>query len=194
MLLRLLLRLPSPGFSRNGMTGDSELDAFLRELDRHLVGSSWIRRPYLLEAADHLLQSQKKHAASDTPSRSAASRAIEGFGKPARWAADQRRSRRRIFLATAATAWLIFGGLLALFLLAIALPNLRLWIAITLPFGVLMGHFHGYLAGPLLSPVATLPIIGEAEPTVEPGSCTGAVRWVFGGGRRVVEGRRRLAG
>ena len=55
--LKKLARLPGGAIPREALSGDSVLDDYLTELDRHLLGSGKIRLISLAEAKDHLASS-----------------------------------------------------------------------------------------------------------------------------------------
>ena len=147
------LRLPAPGFPREAATGDPTLDAFLRDTDGRLVGSRSIRRPYLLELADHLVEARDRAIETGVSPDEASRFAVEAYGDPEPLVATQRRARARIFWVTGLATWLWNGVMVALLLILLEFPDwTMLWVLTVLPLGPLMGYGFAYAIGPSSAP------------------------------------------
>jgi hypothetical protein len=158
MRLIHLLRLPAPGFPMEAATGDPTLDAFLRDTDGRLVGSASIRRPSLMEVADHLVEARDRALETGASTDEASRIAVEEYGDPEPLAAAQRRARARIFWLVGIAAWLWSGIMTALLLVLLQWTDWTLlWFLTVLPQGPVMGYGFAYAIGPPSMPRPGLP-------------------------------------
>jgi hypothetical protein len=122
-MLHTLLRLPSPGFPEDMLTGDAGIDAYLTTIDSVLAGSAAVRRRTLLEARDYLTEALARARADRTDENvdesideSAALRiAIEEFGDAEQIAREQRRTCAASFRTLAWRTGLAFATLMLIF-------------------------------------------------------------------------------
>lgn len=115
MLLRTLVRLPSPGFDENQFTGDAKVDAFLRSLDAELVGSKTVRNLTLEEAKDHILSAKQALIAAGESDEVASEQAVASFGPEAEHGASQRQERSATFYKMMLSMGLPFATMMSLF-------------------------------------------------------------------------------
>lgn len=172
MRLRSLLRLPSPGYPSDVTTGDPEFDKFLSAVEEGMHGAVSIRRPYLVELADHLVARKRHLLDQGVAPIDATKQVLLEAGDPKQSAGYQRRARLRLFVTCTLVGWLGLGVSCGLVLRVVAWPNpLPFWLMNVLPLGLLMGHFFGYLAG-APSPCAPLAGGNEGRLTVVPSGAT----------------------
>ena len=115
MLLRTLVRLPSPGFDETQLTGDAGVDAFLRRLDAELVGSKIVRNLALEETKDHILSAKQELISAGESDEEASEQAVTDFGSEAEHGASQRQERSVMFFKMMLSMGLPFTILMSLF-------------------------------------------------------------------------------
>lgn len=159
-MIRTLLRLPSPNFEQDLLTGAPPIDAYLQQLDAGLIGAKSVRRLTLLDARDFLLEASEQ-AASDSRDQ-AIKEAIAAFGDPATIARRQRADRGRVCRRWAAVYVLLFLAMIAL--LAVFDSDVRelgwVWLAIA---GLLTGLWAGAWTALSLAPAIPTNKAADAE-------------------------------
>jgi hypothetical protein len=155
-MLHTLLRLPSPGFPEDMLTGDAGIDAYLAALDSTLAGSAAVRRRTLLEARDYLTEALARaradHADESIDESAALRIAIEEFGDAEQIGREQRRTCAASFRALAWRTGLAFATLMLIFSLlglgerAMTWPMLAFgFVFNAVFFGVFMAFSFVYL-------------------------------------------------
>lgn len=161
MIFRTMLRLPTPGYPQDMDTGNPVLDAHLRRVDHELVGARSVRRSYLREVADNLLESVESRVASGADPMHAAHEAVADFGDPAEFGREQRQAGARTFRKGSLTLGAIFGLLMFVFYSLGAWPfegtGRRALMLGTqaLFFGLVMGWIQAYGWDPRPTPSGT---------------------------------------
>lgn len=148
MLLRTLVRLPSPCFDETQLTGDAGVDAFLRRLDAELFGSKIVRNLTLEEAKDHILSAKQDLISAGESDEEASEQAVTGFGSEAEHGASQRQERSAMFFKMMLSMGLPFAILMSLFnLLNSGESGLSWWFHLVafLFYFVFFGGSMGYI-------------------------------------------------
>jgi hypothetical protein len=159
-MLHTLLRLPSPGFPQDMLTGDAGIDAYLATIDSRLAGSAAVRRRTLLEARDYLTEALARaradhadHADESADEKTALRIAIEEFGDAEQIGREQRRTCAASFRALAWRTGLTFATLM-LILWLVGLGGLSMswkmlafnFVFNAVSFGLCMAFFFVYLS------------------------------------------------
>ncbi len=143
-----VFRWPRRGFPEGLETGNSILDDFLRRLDRECLGSGAVRKVYLSEIRDHLLEALE-HAQEDADSPdAAAAEVVSSFGTPEELGREQRRECRRRFVREGVSTGIVFAVLMTFFdtlsgdfVDAGVFPVIAFFAYYALFFGIAMGWF-----------------------------------------------------
>lgn len=151
-MLQTLLRLPSPGFPMDMLSGDPRVDAYLETLDSALAGSAAVRRRTLLEARDYLMEALERARTERMNENAALSDAIDDFGQAEHIGREQRRERAVLFRKLAWRTGLAFATVMLAFSLlglgALAMTWRMLTFAFVFNavcFGTFMAFFFVYL-------------------------------------------------
>lgn len=131
-------------------SGDPAIDAYLAQINAHLIGTAGVRRATLAEARDFVLDASVGTADRDAGIRAA----LQEFGSPREIGAAQRRERHAMFLKVA----LMTGPAFALLMLVASLLGLPspddnwrmlaiVFVLNLLAFGSAMGAIFAYVIG-----------------------------------------------
>jgi hypothetical protein len=145
-MFRALLRFPGGTIQTQALTGDPHLDAFLVELDAHLLGSARVRWQPCAEIQDHLRAKQTDFVRSGCDADEAARRAMLAMGEPREQADAFNQTLVRKFRRIAVQSGAVFAVLMGLLMLA--RPMLRVGLAGSALFvlfeALLFGLFLGW--------------------------------------------------
>ncbi|MCP1727402.1 hypothetical protein J2T60_001367 [Natronospira proteinivora] len=150
-----VLRLPSPRFPNDLATGDAVMDSYLEELDGYCLGSASVRRLYLSEIRDNLLEARDQAVAEGLSREVAAKRVVADFGPAKELARVQRQGRWRDFRRGGLIMGLAFAVLMLIFhLLSGSLATMGpvllagMFVFHGLFFGLLMGLWYSFMFAP----------------------------------------------
>ncbi len=152
-----LLRWPGTGFPDILETGDAELDDYLRVLDRHCLGSRSVRRQYVEEIRDNMLEARDQAVKAGQTVEAANASVVADFGPAEELARVQRQQRWRNFRRGAVTMGLSFALLMLLFQLlagGLADPGPLVLAEMFVFHGLFFGFFMGFWFAFMFAPAA----------------------------------------
>jgi hypothetical protein len=153
-MLHRLLRLPTPTFPADLITGNTHIDSHLRALDAALIGAAGVRRETLFDARDVLLTMRDRALDAGADEISAIRNAIAMHGSIETIAQEQRALRASKFFRTGLMAGLVMSTAMLLLILVTHGWDQTPWVvrvgaalAQGVLFGGLMGYCDAYLIG-----------------------------------------------